>query len=474
MTHAPTVAVVVMLLAPPAFAQAFAEAYDLPFTKDRTAVRLSSDTEPHLDAYADVVGAVLARAGAWLPPEREDGPAWPAVRFLYLCEDDAKLTAVERHHGYENAYGAKPSPFPDWGRHYDLLGVISVRRRPGHDHRQVIAHEVAHAVSRPSIGRPGVFLDEGLAEVLANWVLFSEGVSPADEPVIDLVRTTRAAELIRRRRTPSLQTLLTLSFADFHGRRERDHYDLAWSFVRTLAEQPTDPDDEDGQSLLERVLSAARERASIPDRAYGRRGAGGASRPPRLDDAELIARETSLRTLEAAWRRSLADDAATGWRPISSEWYLTGERVIGVATTGGAGVLLHEPRTRAISTRLERPLSPQLSAGIVAAHRGPDDYVIISVTGDGDQLEVHERVGGDWAATTHRALPTGFDPTLSRFSVFMRDASFVVRIDGAPFMKHALSLGAARGTMGLFMQRRYDAAGGWSDGQVTFVDVETN
>ena len=180
----------------------------------------------------------------------------------------------------------------------------NVRRRPGHDHRQVVAHEVAHAVARPSIGRPGIFLDEGLAEVIANWVLFSEGVAPGDEPVVDLVRANRAATRLEQRRVPTLSKLLKLSFARFHGDGERDHYDLAWSFARHAAATPADAAEPSGPSLLDRLLVELRQRSSARSAFRGPRRRSGGPRstepePPPLRDDELLARLRGLSALQS-------------------------------------------------------------------------------------------------------------------------------------------------------------------------------
>ena len=165
-------------------------------------------------------------------------------------------------------------------------------------------------------------------------------------------------------------------------------------------------------------------------------------------------------------------DASSGWRPISSEWYLAGDRVIGVATNGGAGICRWDARARGISFRLDEPLSSQQSAGVVVGYRGPDDYVVVSITHDG-QLGVHVRHRGEWTDSTVRALPADFDPTRATIAVIVRDDAFIVRVDGAPLLRPALApAAAANGSLGLFMQRRYDPAAPWSTGQVTFVDVD--
>ena len=420
------------------------EAVPLPHVVERDGLRLSADVALPLERLADQVVRDVARLEASFsafPVARN----LPALEHLYFLADAASVDPLLE------AHGAAPTAWAGRARTDVGIGAIFVVGDARRDHRRILAHELAHAVLAPKTRTRGTFVEEGLAEVLSDWLVFGGGGRFGDVRIDSLTRMRDAARALREHR-PKLASLVRLTDEEFHrADRRDDHYDLAWSFVHFLL-TTDDP------------ALAGRFGKFIGTLARGK---------PRdaEDDWRRLAEVVDRKKLERAWRRAALEGPAD-WAPRTASWFAVEDRLAMFMSGTGSGILLRDDGRTTPRATLRFGLATTLpesglQAGVVFGHRGPDDYVIGALDRGATRFGLLRREGGNFGRWETFSLPPGapeFEVRVDRGEVRL------LRGDDE-LARHAFAPAALRGNVGLWAERSFGPEEPWVPGEVVFRDV---
>ncbi len=370
-------------------------AYALPYRTQRGSVYYGSDTLRALGDLATTIDRVDERLSNWATgrsPET-DLPA----SFVYLCRDIETLLAIERHHDFKSVYGHADSAstpdrtFEPRGGYYQQLGVIALLDQPGVDVPWNIAHETSHAaLARWTSFVPDV-LNEGLAEIVTAWVLYSNAEMPSDDLPLDLnvVNTCRSATR-RDRRAFRLAWLFGLDYWQFRDDRSDDlNFSLATSLCHFLLS--------DGHPSVAGRFPALIQRL-------------GADRSPWF----AFQRTYPVGLVERRWRDHLDRWNDLPWRVgFGRRWIQHGSHLSARRPARGSTALIWQGDLQPPS-RVEFSLAQLPTASTVAfltSYRSPRHFTVLGARRRGRELIRVDYREGSWDTPALWQLPDHLDPT---------------------------------------------------------------
>lgn len=181
------------------------------------------------ERLAETTERTRERMRSWLGLSTGD---WAEPVDLLLCRDRTEVELTVRRLRLprpQDPLRRKQRPPEGYYSTHRVI-VLSAHAR---DMRWFVAHESCHPVFREATRATCPAINEGLAETLPSWILFSDAERPEDAGYTYLEYERHAATLVREGRVPSLEAFLELSSAEFQADRWT-HFSLAWSLVRLL------------------------------------------------------------------------------------------------------------------------------------------------------------------------------------------------------------------------------------------------
>lgn len=196
-------------------------------------VRTDCDLNPK--EYADLGDRVLPRLRRWFG----DGQVRtdPSARYtIFLCSSVQCMLEVER------LCGEPSSQIP--GRTFAYRGGFYPRPRvalipPGSRRLTcwLVAHELSHAAFFERVGNAADPIDEGLAEVLPDWLLFSNEARPEDHSATYPRYESCCGSAMLRSKVPTLSWLCALDYWGFRDDRIEDlGFASSWVLAKLLVE----------------------------------------------------------------------------------------------------------------------------------------------------------------------------------------------------------------------------------------------
>jgi hypothetical protein len=361
-----------------------------PHTLESTWFHLATDSTVPLDELAAVAEKTRARMRAWLDIPEGDRTAERPFE-IYVCKSADAVTAVERLHGLRPWRETYPwLEFPGFCSSSQRLILIPTQEDVAWD-RELVAHEVSHAVLDDHVPNQNEFVDEGLAVLVADWITNSEHASPELASSSQWKYEAACARLSFNRTVPSLKDQLEMSWTAFQYPPERaNHFALAWSFAKLLVEDRGQRFARSYRNFL-KLLSVGEEPWWAFCHTY--------------DEREV----------ERAWRAQLA--RWTEWEAQSGDWKVSGECLFSLraTSTGSSSVLSRTPVQTGVPFRLGfRALGappPGQSVGIVIADREREGCIAARILDGGARVAISEKrvaetdAQGEWIDRVIEEVP---------------------------------------------------------------------
>lgn len=170
----------------------------------------------------------------WLQVE-DGGPQHPAVD-VFLVADSRRIVEIERSLGIvyteDPAVRAEAAGGGYFASFRTILLEVSEARSANLE--WFVSHEVCHVVLGERAGELPDVINEGLAELLPQWILWEKGRRrPESVRYLYPENAEICARLVREGNIPPLEQFIQLDRHGFHADRD-NHFPLAWSLMRTL------------------------------------------------------------------------------------------------------------------------------------------------------------------------------------------------------------------------------------------------
>lgn len=152
---------------------------------------------------------------------------------FFLVSEARHVTRLEEGLGLpDSATRGLPEEYAEGG-YYHPWRTLVLRIRPEANLEWMVCHEACHPVFREFAGRNPSWLNEGLAETLPSWILFSDSASPEQAGYSYAAYQQFLKRLVAADALPSIGEFVTQSTREFHSDRWRG-FSLAWSLVTLL------------------------------------------------------------------------------------------------------------------------------------------------------------------------------------------------------------------------------------------------
>ena len=337
---------------------------------------LYSDAEIPLDELARLADGARRRMAEWLEiPPRDTGP----YRFVpvYLCRDVETIYTVERRRGRPSSDHPGRS-FPFRGGFYQDEGFIALEAKHLATVRWNLVHEVGHLVLAQRAPEVPDLVNEGLAELLTQWILESNAATPEDDLAVSPSYLERCRRAVVRSEIPPLRRLLRLDYWEFRD-SEKDHlyYALGWHFARFLV-------------TGEHPAVAGRFHALVGELERGRSGWMAFQI---VYDADLV---------ERLWREAL--ERPLDWEEATGTWQATADGFRAAVQGKGSAMLIRRPSdggegARELSYEVPADVQHPIAFGFVLNYRDMENFDLLSVREGGREVVLaHWREGAwvDW------------------------------------------------------------------------------
>lgn len=394
-----------------------------------------SETGLPLQLLIDVAEDTQRRSREWLG--MPDPPAGQRTE-IHLVRNVVSLYLLEERNGLS------PSrDYPDErsfrGRCHPEVGLIVVPIDTFANLRWQIAHEVTHVVFHELVRRNVPIANEGLAELLPDWILGTNAGTPDTFETRSKFYDRRLARAVLAREAPNFTEFLRVDDATFYDpHAEWLWYALSWKLAKVLVERETDG-------------TRGQYRAFLGALAKGK------------DIGSSLTDVYDLGTIEAEWRSEI--ERAATWRPLFGEWRDDYETLVGsVAGLQSACALLGPALAPAqefqIALSLDAPPAQSVAFGFALDARGMDDFVYVEFRPGCRSVIVAERSAGRWLHVDERAIPAELqllsngDVRRRRISLRAEGAGvFDLRVDGRTIVRHELGRELKGGFAGVMLER---------------------
>lgn len=420
------------------------------FTSDH--FELATDSDLPLYDLAPLAEETHQRMRDWLGMPSVEVGSQPRFE-IYLCKSLDTIHQLEVHHGLTMSKG-KNRTFEFRGGCYAGVGMIAIQASPLSDARWNITHEVSHAVFDEFVGMQSAEpIDEGLAEIVAHWIILQGEGSPETQTVNDL-RSGYADDCGRafvNREVPSLERFFRLDYWQFRAEEVGErNYGLSWSLVKLLLESK----DPAVAGRFKRFLDALR-----------------AKRRTWLAFTNVY----DVRAVEPLWLSEIESWAQ--WKPTFGDWLEKPGALCGTAARGTVSCILSKSAPvagRAFDIGFEMNDLPasQLAIGFVLGYRSAQEFVYVEWIADEGRLRILHREKDTWSETIELALLAG---------TALLDQRIVMRCEPGGLMKIFVGQREAaryevgervyRGAFGLMIGSQQRGANGSSKGTFEFQDV---
>lgn len=395
----------------------------------------ASDSPAALENLSEIAEDTQRRVRAWLaiPPPRVESKI-----HVYICSDVEELYTLEDAFGLPSSRESK-SDRSFHGRCYPDVGLIVVPFDRAESMRWQIAHEVTHSVFHELVGRNVEIVNEGLAELVPNWILHSNAASPEELDARYDLYDYRCAQAFLTREIPTLESFATGDALAFYDpNTDWLGYALSWKFVKMLVESDH-PRIHGRFAQFLRVL-----------------GAGNAAWPSlrAVYDTEILA---------VAWRAELERSAR--WKPLFGQWRLDAGAMHGtvVGQHSGAAIAASPAwpgESFTIGFTLDRVPPPGMGFGFALEVTSEDDFVYVEFRPNGQEISVARRALGRWTELYVYRLPGTVDMLApigkgGRRIVMAADAAGIVcvRVDNELVLRHDLGHELVEGGFGVMLER---------------------
>jgi hypothetical protein len=305
---------------------------------------------------------------------------------LFLCSSAERMLEVERLSG-EPSSNVAGRTFAFRGGFYERSAMALIP--PGSEAwtRWLVVHELAHAAFCERVGGRADPIDEGLAEVLPDWLLFSDAARPEDHSSTYTMYEWNCAQAALRPSPPTLAWLCKLDYWGFRDDRiENLGFSASWALMKLLVES-RDP------------AIGGHVPALLSDLANG------------FPLQAALDREVGLAALESAWRarmRSWSD-----WEPWWGSWRDDGRDWSATSTSWGAQLLLaHEqPGERAFELGFtwKAPSSESVGLGFALGLRDEENYDVLLLIEAEKRVLLQRFRGGTLEREFSWPLPEGLE-----------------------------------------------------------------
>jgi hypothetical protein len=335
----------------------------------RGSLELAASSDIDLDDLARVAESTRSKLREWLGIEPK---AVDDALEIYVCKDDDAVAEVERLH----APSASAQAYPRlklrsyYRREARLIVIPESKDRAAN--RWSVSHEIAHSVFGELVTQPVEFVNEGLAELIPYWILFTDAESPSAVTSRFATYQHECGRLAFDRELPSLERSLRMGAWEFVTEPNAfQHYALAWSFTKLLVEDDS-------------AQSASRYRELL--RALGRGDDAWTAFQHMYDAVEI----------ERRWHAELEHwfpwDAASGTWSVDRDGYVSLRR----AETG-ASCLLSRSQARiggpfGVSYLAIDEPNTSRDVGLVLAHRGPNQFIAARILDGGARVAISEAI----------------------------------------------------------------------------------
>lgn len=409
-----------------------------------------------LRLVADSALDARRRISSWLARSGSESISFTQP-YVYVCRDLRTLHTVRRHHeiaafGIEQNHSFESEgTFTPRGGYYAQLGIIALVAGRNQDLRLDIVHEMTHVVLEKYFGVLEDVIDEGLAEVLSPWILFTESTSPRQTPITNINHANQCSTTLADGQLPNLRTLFLLDYWQFRDKQSDNlYFALSWSLVDFLLRT----DDPRFANLFPKFLNRARSLGSA---------------------WRALAEVYDIRTLWSAWHNHLVEFSQLHWHTKWGQWYMLGDRIVGSLRTPGLAMCIYQQSLEPpfdVSFRLPRGLTSRQSAGCVLGH-GLDAYYAVQIRFGGREINLSQYRGGQWAGN-HPAIQIDSGVTLSDRSIVVRckpSGEILVSLSGEVLARFLAAPDSLSGRTGLIMELRQEDDQEFSRGDVLFESV---
>ena len=188
----------------------------------------SDGVERPYDRFSEICEETARRVRDWLDLPDPDSP----IDF-YLVSEAEHIRRLEEEVGLpDSVTRGLPAEYAEGG-YYHPWRTLVLRIRPDMNVEWMVCHEACHPLFRELAGRNPAWLNEGLAETLPSWILFSETAGPEEAGFSYASYQQYLKRLVAANGLPTLAEFTTQSTREFHSDRWRG-FSLAWSLVALL------------------------------------------------------------------------------------------------------------------------------------------------------------------------------------------------------------------------------------------------
>lgn len=346
-------------------------------------VRTDCDLDPA--PYAALADRVLPRLREWFGPRRAQAAELPHYT-IFLCSSVERMLEVERLSGEPTSQVA--------GRSFAFRGGFYGRSRmamfvPESERwtRWTLVHELVHAVFLERTGVRADVIDEGLAELLPDWLLFSDEARPEDHiSTYPTYESTCGAAALRPNR-PSLHWLYGLDYWAFRDDRLGDlGFAASWALMKLLVES-RDPDFAGRLQLLFTDLADGFSVQSALNSTFG------------------------LVRVELAWRERIR--SWSQWKPWWGTWQDDGRDWSTTLTSWGSHLLLahDQPGDRPFELGFtwRAPSADYVGLGFALGMRDEQNVALLSLIESERRVMLEVFRGGELERERSWPLPSGLE-----------------------------------------------------------------
>ncbi len=334
-------------------------------------VDVRTDCDLDLAEYAAIADRVLPRLREWF------GPGWdrhspPARYTVYLCSSVERMFEVERLCGESiSVIPGHRVPYP--GLFYPRSKSVVMLPGTARDTAWLLVHELTHAAFFERVGRDADPINEGLAELLPDWLLYSKLERPEEHLSTYARYQSRCARAMLERGSTSLPWLCSLNYTAFRDDRiEELGYAASWALMKTIVES-RDP------------AITGRVQALLSDLAHG------SSVQDALDGVYGLAR------IESVWRGRMR--SWTEWEPCWGTWRDEGRDWSTTLATWGSHLLLaHDPPGNSafeLGFTWHTPSTEYVGLGFALGMRDEENVALLSLIESEQRVMLEVYRGGE-------------------------------------------------------------------------------